>query len=107
MATALVLSPVVYPWYLVWLVPFALSLTTLPLLAWSITVLCTYVVWHLKELGWPWVVPDAVLLIEFGAVMAVVVWVVVTGAAKVSLDSDPVYLGIRASAEGQSGRRSR
>ena len=71
MAVALVASPVVYPWYLVWLLPFILSRRALPLLAWTVSILATYAVWHAAELGGAWRVPPGVLAIEFGAVLAV------------------------------------
>jgi rSAM/selenodomain-associated transferase 2 len=74
MASALALSPVVYPWYLVWLVPFAVSAATVPLLAWTVTILSTYSVWHLHEIGRPWEVPAPVLAFEFGTVIAVAIW---------------------------------
>jgi hypothetical protein len=88
MATALMMSPVVYPWYVVWLAPFLVSVTTFPLLAWSVTVLGTYMVWHLKELGRPWTVPGAVLLFEFGTVIAVGVWVVLSGSKRQEENGD-------------------
>jgi hypothetical protein len=82
MAIALVLSPVVYPWYLVWLAPFLVSLATVPLLIWSVTILSTYSVWHLKEIGGPWDVPGSVLAIEFGTVIVSTIWVVIKASRK-------------------------
>ncbi len=65
MAAALIASPVVYPWYLLWLLPFTLSgRTTLPLLAWSVSILATYVVWSSAALGGARAVPPGVLAIE-------------------------------------------
>src|SRR5262249_8383494 len=75
MAAALLLSPVIYPWYLVWLVPFSMSVATLPLLVWSVAIIFTYVVWHLYELGRPWVVPGSLLSAEYGLVLAVAIGV--------------------------------
>ena len=69
MAVALVMAPVVYPWYLVWLTPFLTSLATLPLLVWSLSILSTYVVWHLQALGGPWTVPTSIAFFEFGLVV--------------------------------------
>jgi alpha-1,6-mannosyltransferase len=68
MAASLVCAPVVYPWYLLWLVPFLRSRSTWPLLVWTVSILPTYVVWYLRSLGHEWLVPSWVLLVEFGSV---------------------------------------
>jgi hypothetical protein len=70
MAAALLCAPVVYPWYLLWILPFLRSLSTLPLIVWTVTIIPTYVVWHLRTLGRPWFVPGWVTLLEYGAVAA-------------------------------------
>ena len=68
MAASLLCSPVVYPWYLLWLLPFARSIPTLPLIVWTVSILPTYIVWHLRAAGRPWVLPAWVLLVEYGSV---------------------------------------
>ena len=68
MAASLVCAPVVYPWYLLWLLPFLRSTSTLPLIVWTVSILPTYIVWHLRSLGREWHVPAWVLLLEYGAV---------------------------------------
>jgi hypothetical protein len=68
MAASLMCAPVVYPWYLVWLVPFLRSTSAVPLMVWTISILPTYVVWHLRSLGYAWQVPGWVLLLEYGSV---------------------------------------
>jgi alpha-1,6-mannosyltransferase len=68
MAASLVCAPVVYPWYLLWVLPFLRSTSTLPLMIWTVSILATYVVWHLRSLGHPWGVPGWVLLLEYGSV---------------------------------------
>lgn len=78
-AVALLCSPVVYPWYLVWLVPFLVTRATLPLLVWSIAIIPTYVVWQQSRAGGPWVVPGAVLLVEYGLLAITAVLVVLGG----------------------------
>lgn len=71
MAAALVFAPVVFPWYLVWLVPFLTSASTLPLALWTVSVIPTYVMWHLRVLGHPWgALPAWVMLVEYGTVAA-------------------------------------
>lgn len=65
MAVALACAPVVYPWYLLYLTPFLCSAATLPLIAWTFTVLATYVVWDIARHGGRWIVPTAVMWIEY------------------------------------------
>ncbi|HET7841134.1 MAG TPA: hypothetical protein VFM21_05985, partial [Terriglobia bacterium] len=67
MAASLACAPVVYPWYLLWLLPFLRSVSALPLTVWSLSVLSTYLVWYLRPLGYPWRVPGWVLLLEYGS----------------------------------------
>ncbi|MGA6956923.1 MAG: hypothetical protein WBY73_17535, partial [Candidatus Acidiferrales bacterium] len=38
------------------------------LLIWTVSIIPTYYVWHLRTLGRPWVVPGWILLLEFGSV---------------------------------------
>jgi Glycosyltransferase family 87 len=70
MAASLVCAPVIYPWYLLWLLPFLRSVATLPLIVWSISILSTYLVWHLRSFGHAWQVPGWILLLEYGSVAA-------------------------------------
>jgi hypothetical protein len=69
MAASLFCAPVVYPWYLLWMLPFLRSTSTLPILVWTLSILPTYYVWHLRALGMPWVVPDWIMILEFGTVV--------------------------------------
>jgi alpha-1,6-mannosyltransferase len=68
MAASLLCAPVVYPWYLLWLLPFLRSVATLPIIIWTVSVIPTYYVWHLRTLGRPWLVPDWIMLLEYGCV---------------------------------------
>ena len=70
MAASLLCAPVVYPWYLLWLLPFVRSVSTVPLIIWTISILPTFYVWHLRTLGGEWVVPGWILLLEYGTVAA-------------------------------------
>ncbi len=70
MAASLLCAPVVYPWYLLWLLPFSRSASTLPLIIWTVTIIPTYYVWHLRALGRPWLVPGWIMLLEYGSVAA-------------------------------------
>jgi alpha-1,6-mannosyltransferase len=68
MAASLLCAPTVYPWYLLWLLPFLRSASTIPIIIWTVSVIPTYVVWHLRTLGHPWLVPGWIMLIEYGPV---------------------------------------
>jgi len=77
MAASLLCAPVVYPWYLLWMLPFLRSASTTPILIWTISIIPTYYVWHLRALGGLWLVPRWVMLVEYGAVAitgAIIVW---------------------------------
>jgi hypothetical protein len=68
MAASLLCAPVVYPWYLLWLLPFLRPASTIPLVIWTVSIFPTYYVWHLRTLGRPWLVPGWMMLLEYGAV---------------------------------------
>jgi hypothetical protein len=70
MAAAMLCAPVVYPWYLLWLLPFLRSASVLPIIVWTISIIPTYYVWYLRTLGHPWVVPGWIMGLEYGAVVA-------------------------------------
>ena len=70
MAASLLCAPVVYPWYLLWMLPFVQSASTLPIIIWTVSIIPTYYVWHLRTLGRPWLVPGWVMLLEYGSVAA-------------------------------------
>ena len=67
MAASLLCGPVVYPWYMLWLLPFLRSASTVPIIVWTVSILPTYYVWHLRAIGRPWVLPDWILLLEYGS----------------------------------------
>ena len=84
MAGTLLCAPVVYPWYLLWMLPFLRSPSSLPIIIWTVSIIPTYVVWHLRTLGGPWLVPGWVTLLEYGSVAtagAIVLWRRLTGPA--------------------------
>ena len=77
MAASLLCAPVIYPWYLLWLLPFVRSTSTLPIIIWTVSIIPTYYVWHLRALGQPWSVPEWIMLLEYGSVAiaaATVAW---------------------------------
>jgi alpha-1,6-mannosyltransferase len=67
-AASLLCAPVVYPWYLLWQLPFLRSVSTVPIIIWTVSIIPTYYVWHLRTLGRPWLVPGWVMLLEYGSV---------------------------------------
>ena len=74
MAVALAGAPVVYPWYLLYFTPFLFTRRALPLVVWTISVLPVYIVWELAyRHGHRWRVPEAVMWIEYGVVLTVLV----------------------------------
>src|SRR2546430_4686131 len=69
MAASLLCAPVVFPWYLLWLLPFLTSASTLLIILWTLSIFPTYVSWHLRTLGRPWgSLPGWVMLLEYGCV---------------------------------------
>jgi alpha-1,6-mannosyltransferase len=72
-ATSLLFAPVVYPWYLLWMLPFLQSVSTVPIMIWSVSIIPTYYVWHLRAVGRPWAVPESILLLEYGSAAAAAV----------------------------------
>jgi hypothetical protein len=69
MAASLFCAPVVFPWYLLWLLPFLTSTSTLLITIWTVSIIPTYVMWHLRTLGHPWgALPVWVMLVEYGCV---------------------------------------
>ena len=69
MAATLLCAPVVFPWYLLWLLPFLTSASTLVIIVWTVSIIPVYVQWHLRTLGHPWgALPSWVMLLEYGCV---------------------------------------
>ena len=78
MAVSLLFAPVVFPWYLVWLLPFLTSASTLLIILWTVSIIPCYVMWHLRTLGRPWgALPGWVMLLEYGCLAiaaAIIAW---------------------------------
>ena len=69
MAASLLCAPVIFPWYLVWLLPFLTSPSTLLIVIWTVSIIPIYVMWHFRILGRPWgSLPVWVMLLEYGCV---------------------------------------
>jgi len=68
MTASLLCAPVIYPWYLLWLLPFLRSESTLPIIIWTVSIFPTYYVWHLRAMGQPWLLPGWIMILEYGAV---------------------------------------
>jgi hypothetical protein len=65
MALALAAAPVVYPWYLLYITPFLFSSVSVPLVAWTCSVIPVYVVWSISRDGGQWVVPAWLQAVEY------------------------------------------
>jgi hypothetical protein len=76
MTASFLFAPVVYPWYLLWLLPFLRSASTLPIIIWTVSIIPTYYVWYLRRLGRPWVLAGWIMPLEYGAVAAAaaIIW---------------------------------
>jgi alpha-1,6-mannosyltransferase len=69
MTAALFCAPVVFPWYLLWLLPFLMSPSTLVIMIWTVSIIATYVQWHLRAVGGSWgSLPAWVMVLEYGCV---------------------------------------
>jgi len=69
MAAALLCAPAVFPWYLLWLLPFVMSASTLLIVVWSVSIIPVYIQWHLRAVGRPWgALPPWVMLVEYGCI---------------------------------------
>jgi len=73
MALALACAPVIYPWYLLYFTPFLFTWATLPLAVWTYAVIPVYVVWERARAGARWRVPNELMIVEYGLVVAVIV----------------------------------
>jgi hypothetical protein len=73
MALALACAPVIYPWYLLYFTPFLFTRATLPLAVWTFTIIPVYVVWERARFGARWIVPNALMMVEYGLVVTAIV----------------------------------
>jgi alpha-1,6-mannosyltransferase len=77
MAASLFCAPVVFPWYLLWLVPFLVSASTLLMIVWTVSIIPVYVQWHFRTLGHPWgALPGWAMVLEYGCLAgaATLIW---------------------------------
>ena len=63
--TVLLLSPTLYPWYLIWIVPFACLFQSRPWILLTATIFASYWVWVVFGKTGDWHLPVVVFLIEF------------------------------------------
>jgi alpha-1,6-mannosyltransferase len=91
MTASLLCAPVVYPWYMLWLLPFIRSTSTVPIMVWTLSIIPTYYVWHLRTVGRPWLVPGWIMMLEYGSVAvaaATIGWRRVTRSAALQCSAD-------------------
>ena len=76
MAASLLCAPVVFPWYLLWLLPFLTSASTLLIILWTVSIIATYVQWHLSALGHRWgSLPGWIMVVEYGCIVIAAAWI--------------------------------
>ena len=69
MAASLLCAPAVFPWYLLWLLPFLTTASTLLIIFWTVSIFLTYVQWHLSVVRGVWgALPGWIMLPEYGCV---------------------------------------
>lgn len=73
-ATVLALSPVVYPWYAMWLVPFLCFFPIPAGFAFTGLVGLSYLVLPRFDNGLGWTLPSWVLIIEYGLPVSLLAW---------------------------------
>lgn len=68
LTAALLLAPVIYPWYLLWLLPFLVlgGRHSWPVGAWTLSIAAVYPTWHLAAGGARWAVPAPLVAVEYG-----------------------------------------
>jgi alpha-1,6-mannosyltransferase len=67
MAASLLCAPAVFPWYLLWLLPFLTSASNLLIALWTVSIIPVYIMWHMRTLGRPWgTLPEWVMVVEYG-----------------------------------------
>lgn len=74
LAAALLLSPVVHPWYLLWLVPFLCLFHSRVFLTWNATVVLSYAVLTRFRLSGIWELSPMIQGIEYAPVYAGLAW---------------------------------
>lgn len=91
LAASLLCAPVIFPWYLLWLLPFLTSASTLLILVWTVSIIPTYLQWHLRRTTGTWgALPIWVMLLEYGC-LAVVAALVLLARLRNSTHSAPVH----------------
>ncbi len=73
-AGVLLMSPIVHPWYVIWLIPFLAWRLEPWVLAWTATVVLSYTVlpaWHAAGV---WQLPKWVPWVEYAPVMGLLLW---------------------------------
>jgi hypothetical protein len=74
LGASLICAPAVFPWYLLWTVPFLVDTATLPLLVWTQTVLLSYAVWPVFDAGGPFTVPAWAQAVQYGGLAITIAW---------------------------------
>jgi alpha-1,6-mannosyltransferase len=73
-ACALLLSPTVYPWYVVWIVPFLCIFPSRAWLAFTGLVALSYAVWTVYNRSGMWMIPNSWLALEYVPFYVLLAW---------------------------------
>ncbi len=71
---ALLLSPTVYPWYLIWIVPFLCVFPGRAWIAFTGLVVLSYWVWVVQGQAGLWMLPTGVIALEYVPCYALLAW---------------------------------
>jgi hypothetical protein len=74
LACSLLIAPTVYPWYLLWIIPFLCLYPSRAWIAFTGLVMLSYRVWDAYGATGAWVLPSAVLALEYVPFYALLAW---------------------------------
>lgn len=89
-ACGLLLAPTLYPWYVLWLVPWLCITRNRAWRAWilfTLLVVASYWVWPFSARTGRWALPDAVYAVEYVPFYALLVWDAVRGRRRMEAPS--------------------
>ncbi len=79
MAASLWCAPVVFPWYLLWLLPLFISRRNSLLTFWTVSIIPVYVMWHLRAKSGVWgALPTWAMVLEYGCLFIAAVYLAIS-----------------------------
>ena len=90
MAASLFCAPAVFPWYLLWLLPFLTRPATIVLGVWTVSITSVYIMWHLRSLTGVWgSLPVWVMVVEYGFVAIAVAFLMIRPLKRPTIRQSP------------------